>query len=70
MKAVLCPVCNGIGKVAPTSSWCAADNLVTCHGCAGKGWVAVHEEYPYCYPSTLPSLYQGETVTISPQESS
>ena len=34
MKAVLCPVCNGAGKVKEE----------TCHGCGGKGWVEVRGE--------------------------
>lgn len=32
MQAVLCPVCNGTGKVKKK----------TCHGCDGRGWVEVH----------------------------
>jgi len=50
MKAVLCPVCNGMGRVAdnpPVGSTGPADK--TCHGCGGKGWVEVHEDYP-SYP--------------------
>ena len=55
MKPVLCPVCNGRGKVEEK----------TCHGCGGKGWVEVAEDYycysPYCnppyyYPPYCPSL--------------
>ena len=49
-----CPVCGGSGKVQSV-------NIVdTCHGCGGKGWVAVgysgeafypFEVYPhYCWP--------------------
>ncbi len=36
MQAVLCPVCNGSGKVKKK----------TCHGCDGKGWVSVGTDYP------------------------
>ena len=36
MKAVLCPVCNGTGKVKKK----------TCYGCDGKGWVEVKEDFP------------------------
>jgi len=44
MKAVLCPVCNGSGKLvdqSPGITTTLSDKL--CHGCAGKGWVEVHE---------------------------
>jgi len=54
MKAVICPVCNGLGKIGknPDIKFTGghfsmiADilNTTTCHGCGGKGWVEVSEE--------------------------
>jgi len=57
MKAVICPVCNGTGKLADTASTGGADKV--CHGCGGKGWVEVHNDYHYypiypIYPAPLP----------------
>lgn len=41
MKASLCPVCGGLGEIK-----CGIDPpYQTCHGCAGKGWVEVQEDY-------------------------
>lgn len=40
-----CPVCGGLGKV-PCAEKCgstASNDLVTCHGCGGKGWVTVQD---------------------------
>lgn len=47
MRAVLCPVCNGSGEYyKPPGSWSTAPSEVkVCHGCQGKGWVEVHEDY-------------------------
>ena len=49
-KAVLCPVCQGLGKYYTPSS---SDGSSTsgpyhiCHGCNGRGWVEVSTElYP------------------------
>jgi len=45
MKAVLCPVCNGSGKVMPplTHYSTAIPQPVTCNGCGGVGWVQVSD---------------------------
>ena len=43
MKAVLCPVCFGKGKIANLDKISNAGK-VSCHGCFGRGWVEVHEE--------------------------
>jgi len=52
MKAVLCPVCSGSGRVygfyGSTFSW--PDE--TCYGCNGKGWVEVSEEMITVPPHT------------------
>ena len=57
MKAVLCPVCNGVGKVVSgfynRSGDCpywvsSGGNPEVCRSCNGKGWVEVGEDYlPY-----------------------
>lgn len=41
MKASLCPVCNGSGKVFCIGP--GTNPTTICHGCAGKGWVEVEE---------------------------
>lgn len=54
MKAAICPVCSGLGRI-PVSSMPNPDYTSvfppdkTCHGCSGKGWVAVPDDYygPY-----------------------
>lgn len=46
MNAVICPVCNGKGQFNSDSIGTGV-NLKTCHGCGGKGWVAVSEDIPY-----------------------
>ena len=43
MRAVLCPVCKGNGKLTPQGNY-AGYYEVTCHGCNGKGWVEVRED--------------------------
>jgi DnaJ-class molecular chaperone len=51
MKAQLCPVCNGGGKYTPLlpPSSNATPAPETCHGCHGKGWVVVPEDYRISY---------------------
>lgn len=46
MKAVLCPVCCGSGKVMPpTNSYSTAiAQPITCHGCGGVGWVQIGDD--------------------------
>jgi hypothetical protein len=44
VKAQLCPVCNGEGEVFKGTPGTLDRKKATCHGCAGKGWVEVHEE--------------------------
>lgn len=40
MQAVLCPVCNGRGKLPPQENFTGYYEI-PCHGCGGKGWVSV-----------------------------
>lgn len=49
-RAVLCPVCNGSGKLPPTSDTSDATPRV-CHGCGGKGWVEVGEDFKPTSPT-------------------
>ena len=47
VKAVLCPVCGGSGKVPDPSNeiTTACDsNWRICHDCNGKGWVEVSDK--------------------------
>ena len=64
MKAVLCPVCVGVGKVSggfynqggDFPYWVeSATGPEICRGCAGKGWVEVggNSDVP-CYCTPLP----------------
>ena len=55
MRAVLCPVCNGFGKVASgfynrsgeSPYWVSSGgNPEVCRGCNGTGWVEVAEIEP------------------------
>ena len=66
MKAVLCPVCNGAGKLIetpPKDSTSIAPCLTICHGCNGKGWVLVPEHNANVFPLTFPDYPGGTTIT-------
>ena len=52
MKAVICPVCWGKGVIKDVTDEGMEDK--TCHGCNGKGWVEVGENYPYIPPCPYP----------------
>lgn len=74
MKAVLCPVCNGSGKVPngfyaqTVGYWYGTDfTPETCRGCDGKGWVEVAEahEFPKSWES-IPDLDGGLTTWYDP----
>lgn len=47
MRAQTCPVCMGKGKYGPRGIIAIGENEgykePDCHGCAGKGWVEVHD---------------------------
>jgi len=53
MKAVLCPVCDGKGKVLEsiTEGHIKAEFDRECHGCLGKGWVEVSDDAYIAMPS-------------------
>ena len=53
MKAVLCPVCLGKGKIGRDSfeRQLTGDVFKTCHGCYGRGWVGILEDV-YFVPKT------------------
>ena len=50
MKAVLCPVCTGSGKVdagfyeRTSETWTNSGGTEICRACSGKGWVEVNDE--------------------------
>ncbi len=44
-QAVICPVCNGKGKLQIQSN----PSSTPCHGCGGRGWVEVGQNWPW-YP--------------------
>ncbi len=50
-QAVICPVCNGSGKVNSTVDTTAKFEQ-TCYGCGGKGWV----EEPVFVPSVVEEI--------------
>ena len=58
-RAVLCPVCNGSGVVAD-NSMCGGTSVANptkvCHGCGGKGWVAVSDYSPVMPYTPMPYL--------------
>ena len=44
-KAVLCPVCEGTGKVpAPSGEAATGYSWKPCQGCEGVGWVEVSDK--------------------------
>ncbi len=48
MKAVICPVCGGTGRVVASTDdgrTTALPQPQTCHGCGGIGWVSVPEDH-------------------------
>jgi len=63
MKAVLCPVCNGRGKVPPEGHYTGTTDVwPTCHGCGGRGWVTVPE---YAFLPINPESPEKYNYTIS-----
>ena len=65
-----CPVCNGSGKyVESTYFTITAPIEKTCHGCLGKGWVEVRDDYQYHW-NTYPIYGKETTGTYTVQFSS
>jgi len=71
MKAVICPVCNGVGQVSAgfynrggdCPFWVSSRvNPEQCRSCGGKGWVEVAEDTPILNletPNYNPDYYKG-----------
>ena len=57
-KAVQCPICNGAGKLKDPGKNMDATYAPEkiCHGCSGKGWVEVSEEFSQKSPQYIPSI--------------
>lgn len=53
--AEICPICHGKGKI-PNPENVTAPTEITCHGCNGRGWVEISDEYPSYpyYPPIFP----------------
>ena len=71
MKAERCPVCYGTGKYIdppdPTDPMTTAgSNPRTCHGCAGKGWVEIHDDPIFPLGPTPYSPYPHPYTYYSP----
>ena len=81
MKAVLCPVCNGVGKVGSgfygRSGDCpywvsSGGNPEVCRSCSGKGWVEVSEfDYEFNEPTIplspdLVKFYEKKGYNVCP----
>ena len=50
--AEICPICHGKGKITTGKITTEGNEMKTCHGCGGKGWVEVSDSptiYPYPY---------------------
>lgn len=69
-KAVICPVCDGKGKIRDDKTNTAQE--ITCHGCFGRGWVEV-SDHCGCSPpkpwGPSPDWYPWGTRTAWPGES-
>jgi hypothetical protein len=60
MKAVLCPVCKGNGRVMNK----VIKAHIKCRGCEGKGWVEVH----YAEPVKAPKIKTLPYVPVQPDD--
>ena len=69
MKAVICPVCNGDGKLLggrrnepdQHGNLLAVADIVDCRSCSGKGWVEVGED-----TSPLPPVWSPDFIPLTP----
>jgi len=51
MHAEICPICSGKGEIPVNyPCWCPSKETKPCHGCGGKGWIQVSDEYRYINP--------------------
>jgi hypothetical protein len=64
MKADLCPVCKGGGKIRAGYGSEKDNEIIECHGCKGKGWVEVESDKepiqiapPQIYPNPYYPYY-------------
>jgi DnaJ-class molecular chaperone len=52
-----CPICEGKGfvekELVSTTTFQLVKKFEECHGCDGKGWIAVVEKDWMTFPSTL-----------------
>ena len=59
-----CPICHGTGKDNNLNTW-GDIPAKSCHGCGGKGWVEVRDDYGfYYYPSCTCHLKGKSTADI------
>jgi hypothetical protein len=54
VKPALCPVCGGTGEYQRVGTSSAGTGKEKCHGCDGRGWVQVQEDYYYGYTNVWP----------------
>lgn len=62
-KAQLCPVCLGSGLVNNEPGY-SGTTKKTCHGCSGKGWVTVGDDYEEI-TVTSPNSWTGTNPLIN-----
>lgn len=56
-RAVICPVCDGAGKIDEDYPGAGKSNERICHGCGGKGWVEVADGVYPMYPFVIKPYY-------------
>ena len=45
MHSEKCPICNGKGTIPQFNASTESSMEITCHGCNGKGWIEVRNEF-------------------------
>ena len=55
----VCPICHGKGELTTYDESSTGNRTTkTCHGCNGKGWITVEDNYPKPYqPYPPPNPY-------------